>query len=45
MEPSVKILHLRMNPLDMAHQEYKEFRAGKKREMVFLNRSCFHQFL
>ncbi|VDN20622.1 unnamed protein product [Gongylonema pulchrum] len=32
VESSVKILHLRMNPLDLAHQEYNEFQGSRKRK-------------
>uniref|UniRef100_A0AAF5RWU7 Uncharacterized protein n=1 Tax=Wuchereria bancrofti TaxID=6293 RepID=A0AAF5RWU7_WUCBA len=32
-DPSVKILHMKMNPLQTAHQEYKEFQAKKKRKL------------
>ncbi|KAM3721407.1 Mitotic spindle assembly checkpoint protein [Dirofilaria immitis] len=32
-DPSVKILHMRMNPLDTACQEYKEFQANRKRKL------------
>uniref|UniRef100_A0A8R1XYT2 Spindle assembly checkpoint component MAD1 n=1 Tax=Onchocerca volvulus TaxID=6282 RepID=A0A8R1XYT2_ONCVO len=32
-DPSVKILHMKMNPLDTAYQEYKEFQANRKRKL------------
>ncbi|EFO27730.2 hypothetical protein LOAG_00747 [Loa loa] len=32
-DPSIKILHMRMNPLHVAHQEYKEFQANKKHKL------------
>lgn len=37
LDPSIKILHMKMNPLHTAHQEYAEFQANKKRKLVSLN--------
>ncbi|VBB26577.1 unnamed protein product [Acanthocheilonema viteae] len=33
LDPSTRILHMRMNPLHIAHQEYKEFETNKKRKL------------
>ncbi|VDK73713.1 unnamed protein product [Litomosoides sigmodontis] len=33
LDSSIKILHMKMNPLHTAHQEYTEFQANKKRKL------------
>ncbi|CAG9537738.1 unnamed protein product [Cercopithifilaria johnstoni] len=33
LDPSIKILHMKMNPLHTAYHEYKEFQTNKKRKL------------